>query len=434
MAHKHTWQEKNILRVFTRFFVLLFAFSYSSLSHALVTAEVLPKGVRAGAFVIGQGSVSHSLNEDGNRRSLVAPLNRSITLDDVIEGDQEVGPELETLRRVLNGMNAEQLGSHLLISNAYSDLEVTERRYVTGLLWGITEQLSVGMIVPVINRRSNVNFRIDNTDNAQTVLNRVGNIPLLREGVEEFIAAGIDEDLYVDRLFIQNGYERPSSSTFSALGDIEVESRMRYFQSTYFDAGMRFTTIFPTANHKVNLANLVDQPAGKEVFSFRLGSVNSFRAIPQVLSFHAGFFGTYNLPTNVLRALPKDPNAPLANLNDPEQIENVRLNRGASFKSDLGVMLDFYKGTASLMASYIYEVKAGDTVSGNNGLDYDRLMDGTNTSEHGMEFSFELSSVPSFMDDVALAPVKLSFTWYQPFKGRNVLYAPYGRIDAILLF
>jgi hypothetical protein len=179
---------------------------------------------------------------------------------------------------------------------------------------------------------------------------------------------------------------------------------------------------------------LIDRSAGKEVFAFRLGSVNSFRAIPNVLSFHAGFFGTYNAPTRVLRALPKDPNEPLANLNDPEQIENVRMHRGASFKSDLGVMLDFYKGTTSLMASYIFETKASDTVSGDNGLDYNRLTENSYSWEHGFEFTLEVSSVPSFMDDLALAPAKLSFTWYQPYRGRNVIYAPYGRIDAILLF
>lgn len=410
--------------------VAVCAAAFAQNTNALVTADVLPKGVRAGVFVVGQGSVSHSLNEDGNRRSLVAPLNRTITLDDIAEAE----PQVKTLERVLNGMNAEQLGSHLLMSNMYSDLRVTERRYVPGLLWGITENFSLGVIVPVVKRESEASFRIDNTDNTQAVLNRVGNIPQLREGVEEFISAGIDESLYVEQLFTSRGYTEPRSSSFTALGDIELESRFRYFQSTLHDSGLRFNIVFPTANHEVDLTNLIDRSAGKEVYSFRLGAVNSFRAIPQVLSFHAGFFGTYNAPSNVQRALPLDPNEPLANLNDPNQIEKVRLQRGSSFKSDLGVMLDFYKGAASLMASYIFETKASDTVSGNNGLDYARLMENTDSVEHGFEFTFELSSVPSFMDEVALAPVKLSFTWYQPYRGRNVLYAPYGRVDAILLF
>jgi hypothetical protein len=245
MAHEETKQDKRIqgLGSMTRLlkiFILLALPCFSLNSIALVTADVLPKGVRAGAFVWGQGVVSHSFDENGNRSSLVSPLNRTITLDDIAEAE----PQVKTLERVLNGMNAEQLGSHLLMSNMYSDLKVTEQRYVTGLLWGITERFSLGLLVPVVKRSSEASFRIDNTDNAQAVLNRLGNIPQLREGVEEFIAAGVNENLYVQEIFTANGYSVPESSSFSSLGDIEIESRYRFFTSKLFDTGMRLMSPF----------------------------------------------------------------------------------------------------------------------------------------------------------------------------------------------
>jgi hypothetical protein len=42
--------------------------------------------------------------------------------------------------------------------------------------------------------------------------------------------------------------------------------------------------------------------------------------------------------------------------------------------------------------------------------------------------------VQLFLDKKALAPAKLAFSWYQPLKGKNVIYAPYGRVDVVLLF
>jgi hypothetical protein len=97
-------------------------------------------------------------------------------------------------------------------------------------------------------------------------------------------------------------------------------------------------------------------------------------------------------------------------------------------------MLDFWKGGVSFMTSFQSLVRAADKYSGTRGLDYARLNANTAGYEHGVEFSLEFSSVPLFLDKKALAPAKLSFSWYQPLAGKNMIYAPYGRMDAILLF
>ncbi len=403
---------------------------FSPASYALVTTDALPKGVRAGAFVWGKGVVSHSFNEEGKLRSLVEPLNRSVTLEDLAEAE----PQIEDLKKILNGMSAEQLGSQLFISNFYSKVEVTEQRYVPALLWGLTDNFSLGVLVPIIKRSVQSTFEVDSTSNAQALQNRLGNMPQIKEGLQEFIDAGINKDLYINEVFTKNGYQAPGAYEFSSLGDIEVESRYRFIKRERFDFSVRANVKIPTANHEVDITNLLDQSAGQGVYSTRLGLIHSVRAIPHILSFHAGAFGTYYFPGLKRVALPKDPNEPLADLNDPAQIEDVRKKVGSAFLADLGVMLDIYKGGVSLMASYQYNVKAGDNYSGNKGLDYSRLNEGTNSSEHGVELSVEVSSIPLFLADKALAPAKLTFTWYHPLAGKNVIYAPYGRMDFVLLF
>ncbi|MEO5668107.1 MAG: hypothetical protein ABIR96_08610, partial [Bdellovibrionota bacterium] len=61
------------------------------LAHAIVTTDVLPKGVRAGAFVWGRsGSVTNSFDSSGNLQSLARPLNRSVTLEDIAKSEPDV--------------------------------------------------------------------------------------------------------------------------------------------------------------------------------------------------------------------------------------------------------------------------------------------------------------------------------------------------------
>lgn len=403
----------------------------SGTAQAIVTSDVLPKGVRAGAFVWGRSNnVNASFDKTGELVSMAAPLNRSVTLDDLAE----VEPRLKTLEKVLNGMSAEQLGTSLFMSNFYSNIKVMEQRFVTGLLWGITDRVSLGFIVPLVHRRTQVSFDTQVVNNAQAIQARLGHIPKVKEGLQEFIDANINHDTFVQELFLSKGYQAPASHEFKALGDIELESRYRYYQSEKLSLAVRGTVKLPTASHKADISNLTDKDVGEGVVAFKLGAIQSLSLLPYRLSVHGGVFGTYRMPGDRIVALPSDPQEPLANLNDPNQIENVRKYLGPSVNTDVGVMLDFWKGAVSLMGSYQYLLRAPDRYVGSRGLDYKRLEVGTGGHEHGVEFSFELSSVPLFLDQKALAPAKLSFSWYQPLAGKNMIYAPYGRVDVVLLF
>jgi hypothetical protein len=431
MTQLFKYQEKrSLMRVF-KICAVLGVTLMAAPSFALVTTDVLPKGVRAGAFVWGRSApVSASYDETGRMQSLVKPLNRSVTLDDLAAAE----PDIKILENILNGMSAEQIGSNLFLANLYSNVRVSEERFVTGLLWGLTDKWSVGAIVPVVKRSTQVSFTSDIVNNAKAIQQKIGNIPGVSPGLQDFIDAGVDHNLFVQEVFLKNGYQAPQSSEFSALGDIELETRYRYFTSDKLNLALRGTVRLPTANHQPNLSNVFDRAAGEGVVAFKMGAIQSYSLIPYVLSFHGGAFGTYRLPGYKRVALPSDPEAPLANLNDPNQIENVRMKLGPSLNTDVGVMWDFWKGVVSLMGSYQYILRGADRYSGSQGLDYNRLSENTAGYEHGVEFSLELSSVPLFLADKALAPAKVAFSWYQPLAGKNMIYAPYGRLDVVMLF
>jgi hypothetical protein len=411
--------------------VCLLILALSGQARAIVTSDVLPKGVRAGAFVWGRAaSVTSSFDETGSLQSLARPLNRSVTIDDIAASE----PDVKVLEGVLNNLGPEGLGEKLFLTNLYSDVHVSEQRFVTGLLWGLSDRFSAGVIVPIVSRRTNVSFDVDIVNNAKALQQKLGHIPQIRDGLQQFIDANIDENLFVSEIFTDRGYIAPTQHEFSALGDIELESRYRYYKGERLNMALRGTVKLPTANHTPDIRNLFDREVGDGVASLKVGAVQSLTLIPYKLSLHTAAFGTYRMEGRKTVALPRDASEPLADLNDPYQIESVTKQLGPSLNTDIGVMVDFWKGGVSFMTSLQSMFKASDKYSGERSLDYARLNSNTAAYEHGVEFSLEVSSVQLFLDKKALAPAKLAFSWYQPLKGKNVIYAPYGRVDVVLLF
>ncbi len=403
-------------------------------ASAITSADTLPKGVRAGAVVYGfsQG-IDSNFDENGDRKAISHDLNRSITIDDIAA----VEPELLSLKSALNNTSGdEQLGEKIFVANMYSSIRVYESRTVFGLLWGITNRFSAGLIVPVVNRKIEGTFRMDITDNSAAVLQTVGNnVPEVSEGLERFRAANINSETFERSIFIDNGYKVPAGYySYNSLGEAEIETRLKLLSREQHTLALRNTLRLPTATHKPDITNLLDRPIGEGVWAYRPMIVHSVRIIPDVLSWHSALSGTYRFSRTRRVALPSDPSKPLANLNDPNQIEDVQYTPGSQIDTDAGLMVDVWKGVLSFSASHQYTLRGSDTVVGQRNLDYDRLTRNTDSYQHSMEVSAEFSSIPLFLDQKAEVPGRLTFTWNQPIAGRNTIYAPFGRIDLVLLF
>lgn len=400
---------------------------------AVMSTEILPVGVRALALVYANAPlVDSSLDSAGRVQSLAHPLNRSVTLDDL----EAAEPRLKVLRKVLNayapGMN---LGENVLVSNFYSDVRVEEKRYVLGLLWGITPYLSAGFILPYIDREMAASFHSETVNNARHIRDIVGvATPQVADALQQIEDMRFDTSFYEQKLFAENGYKFPRSHRVKGLGDLELEARAKYFEGDLVNLGLRGNLKLPTASHKADISNLLDRDFGDRTVAVRLGSVHTVKLISNRLNFQSGVFGTWRAPNKLTVGVPRSPQDALANLNDPYQVEEVERQLGAQLDVDAGFNLDFYRGAVSVFSSYVYTAKEMDRYEGRRSLDYGRLSAGTDSESHVIESGVELSSVPLFLAKTWPVPAKLMLSWVQPIGGRNSLNAKYGRLDAILFF
>lgn len=405
----------------------------TSNAWAILSTEVLPKGVRALGLVYANApKVDSNLNSGGRLESLARPLNRSVTIDDL----EAAEPRLKTLRKILNNYSPElALGENIILSNLYSDVSVNEKRYVTGLLWGITPYISAGVIVPYIDREMTANFRADTVNNAARIRALVGNnTPQIPDGLKQIEDMRFDTAFFEQKLFKDNGYQPPRSFRAKGWGDMELEARAKYYEGDFLNLGLRSNLKLPTASHKADITNLLDRDFGDRTVAVRLGSVHTLKLVRNHFFFQSGVFGTWRKPTRQTVALPRNSGDALANLNDPYQVEEVRKELGPQLDVDAGFNLDLFRGAVSFFSSYVFSLKARDVYSGNRELDYERLSAGTKSLSEALESGLELSSVPLFLAKKWPLPAKLVATWVQPVGGKNNLYARYGRLDAILFF
>ncbi len=412
---------------------LLLALCMAQPAWAIMSTEVLPKGVRALGLVYANApKVDSNLNSNGSLESLARPLNRSVTMNDL----ELAEPRLKTLRKILNAYSPEMaMGENVVLSNLYSDISVNEKRYVTGLLWGITPYFSAGVIVPYIDRQMTASFSANTVNNAARIREMVGALtPQVSDALTQIEDMKFDTSFYEQKLFTENGYQVPKSFRTKGLGDMELEARAKYFEGDLFNFGLRGNVKLPTAAHKADITNLIDRDFGDRTISVRVGSVHTLKLVRDRFSFQSGIFGTWRKPTKQTMAIPRQPSDALANLNDPYQVEEIRKELGPQLDLDAGFNLDFYRGAVSLFSSYVYSIKKADVYSGKRQLDYARLGAGTKSESQALESGLELSSVPLFLAKKWPLPAKLVATWVQPVGGKNNLFARYGRLDAILFF
>lgn len=399
-------------------------------AHAYTGTDPLPKGVRAGAFVYGYGKgIDSTINSEGRLESIVKPLNRSVTVQDIAEHQ----PDLTKLVKILNDFEP-GLGNQLLQADLSSSINVSEEHYVTGVLWGLTDRLSVGAIIPVVHRHVDVNFNASVVNNAEAISKRIGNVPQVKQGLDQVKNSKIDTAAFADSIFASNGYHSPSALDVSGLGDVELESRYTYYSDRWFGLAVRGRVELPTSTQRPDIHNVVDREIAEGNWALKVASIHEVKMIPGVLSWSSSAWGVWRAPVQRTMAFARSSDQSLPDLTDPYQIETVTRQYGSQLDLDTGLQLSLFHGVVNFLGSYQYSVHAQDMIYGARNLDYARWMANTNSETHGVELIAELSSIPLFMAKAFPMPAKVSFTWYQPFAGRNSVFTPYGRIDVVVLF
>jgi hypothetical protein len=400
-------------------------------AKALTSTELPPQGRRAAAFITGFApSVDSQFNDKGHLESLVQPLNRDITLDQMASYE----PRLKKLQVALNALGPDHLGDSLLMAQLFAHVNASETQYVPGLLWSLNDHLAVGAMVPIIRRSVQSDLRADVANNVDSIARLVGDVGPLRDGLQELKDAHLDSATLEEAIFTDNGYKLPSSFEASGLGDLEFEARYIYFTNDRWTLQLRNNLKLPTSTYNADVTNLFDRSLADGDYSYKLGSYHDYEILRHRLSFHSGLSARWHAPSSAVKAVPKDENDILPDIRSGEQIERVHRQLGWDLDSDLALSYEFLNGVVTISGSYLKSLHTHDRYWGSRGLDYAHLGLNSDTSTDSFELAVQLSSVPLFFKKLFPLPGTLSLAWNQPVRGRNSLYSPFGRLDVIVCF
>ena len=411
----------------------LCAFAASLLSpfaHSYVSPLPLPKGVRALAYVYGYASdVDSNINSEGLLEDLAGPLNRSVSLEELAKSE----PDLLRLQNILQDLDPAWVDQVLAV-NLYSDVSVFESRKVTGFMFGLTDRFSAGFVLPYIKRDLSFSFDANIVNNAGAIASSVGNIPDLQEGLQRLKDYPLNTQTFTQAIFLDRGYNAPRSSSIGVWGDLEVETRYSYYFDTDWCLGFRGGFRAPTSSYEPDIRNLLERDLTENTWAIKASHLSEYQIVPYRLSWSTLVGTTVRLPKQQTRAYALTSNEVLPDLRDPRQIETVSKTIGPEINAETGLQASFFGGVLNLMGSYFYTQKAEDFIEGARGLDYARETNNTAAMSHGMELALELSTFAAYQRNSFFIPFKISTAYVRPLAGRNTVFAPYWRLDSVLLF
>jgi len=395
-------------------FVLLFSQVGLDILYA-DNAEVVPKGVsRAGVNGKFYSAVDERYNPDGDAEDVAADFNTTL--------DSSVFPDLALVEAGF-GLPAGSAN----IGNSVVSFEYGFTIVELAFQYGITDRLTVGIMIPYWDVKNDVSARLDTSNatvgksaalNTLAPIGFLDTVPLTTEDAQNLIGSGLDinGDGTVD---IQGfGYEPIQTWSDSGLSDIEVGCRYQYLKTEdwrlAFTGGVRFPT-----GEVDDPDNLVDYGFGSGAYALLFRFNNDYIGIENLV-LNATFRYDLYLPDKETKRVPDDASRPITS--NKEEVER-----------DLGDVIELeasgtyqFSETFSFSLLYKYGFGLKDKISGNQGFNYKSLEDETDYTEHVGIIGLSYSTIPLFRAKRFPIPLTASISYRNRFAGsNNVLKSQY---------
>lgn len=339
--------------------------------------------------------------------------------------DSEVFPDLAKLERLYT-YRARSLS--LGVSRVQSKVQVLV--VAVAAEYGITDRLTVGAVVPVINARHNLRtlelepVRTCDDQRCGMGLNP-GDTSVTKED-SKYLPLDHDKDPStrmlqplskddVQQILVDDlGYERLGSWSGTAVGDVELGFKYRLHTARHWATSVQAGLRLPTGE-QASPDNLLAFDLGDGQTDLGFYWQTDFTPIDP-LRLNVTLRYTVQLPDFRQRRVPARADLPLTK---PENSEEVWRDLGDVFGVDVTASYALWGGIVQPFAGYAFVAKASDDVRGNKGLTYQALMDETALQNHQLEAGIALSTVPWVLRKRFSVPLVLTASYARSVAGKD---------------
>ena len=369
------------------------------------TAEVLPKKVfDVGTTYYHYFDINKRYNQDGKPEDLAKDFNTNLT--------SKVFPALSPLNPLVGGTAS--------LGRSVVDFTLIYRWWEFTLAYGLTDRLTLGVLIPLNYSKTEVNAFLDSSTanvgknpfiKSLAPLSAPGTARLTTSDIQSLLGRGLD--INGDGIIDIPGYRYKPVKTWSGkgIGDIELLGKYQFYKNANWRLAFVGGVRLPTGEVD-DVDNLVDVPFGD-------GQADI------LLRLHADYIGIKKLCLNAtmrydIQLADKETKRVPSSVDLPITLNKEKVDRNLGDIVELEFMGN-YAFTQWLSGGLKYRLtkKFKDKVDGDMGFAYSSLEDETNFMGQ-MAFAFlGFSTIQMYFDKKFPVPLSLKLEYRNRFAGKN---------------
>jgi hypothetical protein len=386
------------------------------------TAQVLPKGVRNFNYNGISSSANEKFNDNGVNAALAEPLVKALTFQNIMDGKIN-SDEKAAIMQVMATTGSSLEDS---FGQTTGEINVSAVAHVPAFLYGITKNLTVGLVIPVIDYSYQLDVGV-----AQN------NAALFKEVEKALVDKGVTDkvDEFYDKInaptlskFDDYSYDQPMSESGTKLGDIRVITRYQTLKKDNHRISLQGEIVLPTGEDQ-NINKAVDIPSGDGQTDLGLG-VNYDYVVSDRLTISMNTAYTVQLKDHNRERIPIQNNSKASPNIDP----NTERNLGDIWASSLAMIYE--RNGLMLNLAYAYQYKQKDSYSGNtfSREGYEWLEDETVQRMNSANITLGYSTISLFKRKKFPIPLVVALNHTRVLSGRNVVSNPITTLNLSVFF
>ncbi len=394
--------------------IITLVYSFLHVQANAETSKVLPAKVFNARLKPIFVTFKERWDEDGLRENIGHDFNNKNL-------NSEVFSDLSALERFYN-LPDKSITAGTVQFDSYAQLSILGN----ALLYGVTDYLTIGAIVPMVHAKHHVKVglkKIGNlawNDGKDNLLNE-DDLPIMpvdhdnnpdTEPLKPFDVESI-QFLLTDGF----GYQRTETWQGTGIGDIELLTKLNIFPSflklSTWESSMSVTLRLPTGQTD-NPDSLVDFGLGDGQTDLIFGWQNDFLFFSPFI-FNVSVSYNWQLPDRQVLRVYDDPNIPITDTNAKE---NVYRDLGDSFSYDISANYPF-NDMFSYTVGYAGFSKQRDWIGGYKQLAYEKYTKETAQMGQKVYMGFTYSTVSAYMKKESFAPYQVTLGLDKAIIGKN---------------